>query len=50
MVRRTEDHVFSVEPASNDGGDKELGAICVRTSVCHGQKTGFGVLHLEVLV
>lgn len=35
---------------SNNGGDEELGAIGVRSSVGHGQETLLGVLQLEVLI
>ena len=45
-----EDNVLAIEPRSDDGGDEELGAVGVTTSVSHGEKTLLGVLELEVLV
>lgn len=35
---------------SNNGGDEELGAVGIRSSVGHGQETLLGVLQLEVLI
>lgn len=40
----------SIKPRGLDGGNKELGAIGVRTSVGHRKGTGAGVLQDEVLV
>jgi hypothetical protein len=34
----------------DDGGDEELGAVGVATSVGHGEEALLGVLELEVLV
>jgi len=31
-------------------GDEELGTIGIGTGVCHGEKTGFGMLQFEVFV
>jgi hypothetical protein len=45
-----EDDVLAIEPAGHDGGDEELRTVGVGTSVGHGQKTGAGVLLLEVLI
>lgn len=36
----TEHNVLAVEPGAGDGGDEELGAVGIGTSVGHGQKTG----------
>ena len=47
---RTEDNVRAVEPAGDDGGDEELGAVRVLAGVRHGEDTRLGVLELEVLV
>ncbi len=33
-----EDNVFAIQPISHHGGDEELGAVCVRTGVSHGQE------------
>jgi hypothetical protein len=46
----TEDDVLAIEPRGDNGGDEELGAVGVTTSVGHGEKTLLGVLELEVLV
>lgn len=45
-----EDDVAAIEPAGDDGGDEELGAVGVLAAVGHAQKTLAGVLELEVLV
>lgn len=45
-----EDDVLAIQPAGGDGGDEELGAIGVGTSVGHGQDTRAGVLESEVLI
>jgi hypothetical protein len=37
-------------PGSLDGGDEELGAVGVGSSVGHGEEAGGGVLEGEVLV
>jgi len=37
-------------PASNHGGNEELRAVGVRSSISHGKETGLGVLQCEVLV
>lgn len=34
----------------DNGGDEELGAVGVATSVGHGEETLLGVLELEVLI
>lgn len=46
----TEDTVLAVEPRGNDGGDEELRAIGVGTSVSHGEEERSVVTELEVLV
>ena len=46
----TEDDVAAIEPGGLNEGDKELGAVCVGTSVGHRKKVGAGVLKVEVLV
>jgi hypothetical protein len=48
--KRTEHDVGTVEPRSNDGGNEELRAVGVFTSVSHGEETRFGVLQLEVFI
>jgi len=45
-----EDDVLSIEPAGHGGGDEELGAVGVWSSIGHGQKEWAVVLQLEVLV
>lgn len=40
----------AIEPRGDDGGDEELRAVGVLSSVGHGKETGLGVLQLEVLV
>ena len=50
LVHRTKDHMLSVEPAGNDRGDEELGAVRVGSSVCHGQEARLSVLRFEILV
>ena len=45
-----ENDVFVVKPRGDDGGDEELRAVGVRTSVGHGQQARLVVLQLEVLV
>jgi len=45
-----EDDVLAVEPVGHNGRDEELRAVCVGTSVGHGEQTGAGVLESEVLV
>lgn len=45
-----EHDVLAVEPRGDHGGDKELGAISVGSSVGRGQKSGARVLDLEVLI
>ena len=47
---RAEHHMFPIQPAGLLGTDKELGAICVRTRVSHGDHTRPGVGQFEVLV
>jgi hypothetical protein len=59
----TENDMFPIEPCCNSlpyqsretktrnySGDEELGPVCVRTGICHGKKTGLGVLQFEVFV
>jgi len=45
-----EHDVLAVEPARDDGGDKELAAVRVLASVGHGEHARARVLQLEVLV
>jgi len=42
--------VLAVEPAGDDGGDEELGAVGVGAGVGHRQEPRLGVLQLEVLI
>lgn len=42
--------MLAVQPWAGDGGDEELGAVGVGTSVGHGKKTRAGVLLGEVLI
>jgi len=46
----TEDDMLAIEPRGDDGGDEELGAIGVGTSIGHGQQARLGVGLLEVLI
>ena len=46
----TKDDVGTIEPAGDDGGDEELGAVGVLSGVGHGEEEGAVVLQLEVLV
>jgi len=46
----SENDVLAIEPRGDDGGDEELGSVGVRSSVGHREKSGLGVLELEVLV
>ena len=46
----TEYGVLAVQPRGDHGGDEELGSLGVGASVSHGEKSGLGVLDLEVLV
>jgi hypothetical protein len=45
-----EDDVLAIQPRSDDGGDEELRAVGVGTSIGHGQQTRLGVLQVEVLI
>lgn len=45
-----EDNVTSIEPASDDCGDEELGAVGVFSGVGHAEQSFAGVLELEVLI
>ena len=45
-----EDDVLAVQPAGDDGGDEELGAVGVGPGVGHAEEEGLGVLELEVFV
>jgi hypothetical protein len=45
-----EDDVAAIEPRGDNGGDEELGAVGVGTSVGHGEETRASVLQGEVLV
>lgn len=42
--------LLTIEPGGNDGGDEELRALGVGTSIGHGQVTGALVLDFKVLV
>jgi len=44
------DDVTPIEPGSNGDSDKELRSIGILSGVSHTQKTGSGVLQLEVLI
>jgi hypothetical protein len=44
------DDVAAIEPGGDDGGDEELRAVGVGTSVGHGEETGASVLQGEVLI
>lgn len=46
----SKNNVTAVEPGGLNGGNEELGAVRVRTSVGHGENVRAGVLKLEVLV
>ena len=46
----SKDGVLSVEPRARDGGDEELGAVGVGSSVGHGEESLDVVLLSEVLV
>jgi len=46
----TEDNVLAIQPAGDNGGDEELGAVGVWSSVGHGEKSWADVLLLEVLI
>lgn len=46
----SKDYVSAVEPGSLGGGDEELGAVGVFTSVGHGEPSSAIVTELEVLV
>ena len=45
-----ENDVAAIEPAGDDGGDEELGAVGVLAAVGHAQETLASVLELEVLI
>jgi hypothetical protein len=45
-----EHYMLAVQPFGFDGTQKELGSICVGTSICHRQHSGSSVLQLKVLV
>ncbi len=45
-----EDDVVTIEPRARDGGDEELGAVGVGTSVGHGEAAGLLVAKLEGLI
>jgi len=45
-----EDDVLAIQPGGNDGGDEELRAVGVGTSIGHGQHAGLGVSFLKVLI
>jgi len=42
--------MLPIEPVTGDGGDEELGAVGVASSVSHRQEAGALVLQLEVLI
>ena len=44
------DDVLAIEPRGGDGGDEELRAVGVGTSVGHREEAGASVLELEVLI
>jgi len=46
----TEDNVLAIEPAGDNGGNEELGAVGVWSGVGHGEKSWLGVLSGEVLI
>lgn len=46
----TKDDMLAVQPGGDGGGDEELRAIGVGTSVGHGEKAGLGVLDEEGLI
>lgn len=50
MLARTIARFLQVDLPWGGGSDEELGAIGVLSGVGHGEKTGLGVLQLEVLV
>lgn len=43
-------HVFAIQPGSLNGGDEELGAVGVLSSVGHAEPARTVVLQLEVLI
>jgi len=46
----TKDNVLAIQPASDNGGNEELGAVGVWSGVSHRQKSWLGVLAGEVLI
>jgi len=45
-----EDNVLAIEPAGDDGGDEELGAVGVLAGVGHGEQARLSMRQLEVLI
>jgi hypothetical protein len=45
-----EHNVAAVKPGRMDGSDEELGAVCVRTSVCHAEPSWSIMFQCEVLI
>ena len=44
------DNVAPIQPARDNSRNKELGAVGIRASICHGQKTGLRVFQSKVLI
>jgi len=50
LVDLAKDDVLAIKPTSHDGGDEELRAVGIGTSIGHRQQEWSGVLFFEVLV